>query len=263
MVLGRRAFIEGLGATVAGGAGAPFQWPKGARGAVSLTYDDGLTSHLDVAAPALEARGWRGNFFLTLENMADRVSDWKKVAASGHELCNHTIHHRCDLRPFNPDRYIHREIVEAQTVFDAQFGKQPRIFAYPCGATNLGAGNANQELHRYTTLLSHAGFEAARTSDGDPMNPSYAWRKRMALNATAPTYEKDSPAEAIDYLELALRRGAWAILVFHTLTPGKLEPGDTSVATHDAILDAIAQRPFWVAPMGEVLEQVRPKALRI
>lgn len=263
MLLGRRAFLEGLAATAGGAGRSAFAWPDNMRAAVSLTYDDGLTSHLDVAVPTLEVRGWKGNFFLTLENMTDRMADWKKVAVQGHELGNHTVHHRCDLRPYNPSQFIHKEILDAQTVFDAQFGKQPRIYAYPCGVTNLGPGTANQELHRYKGLLGRAGFQAARTSDGDPMPPAYAWRNRMALNATAPTYEKDSADEAVEYLELALRRGGWAILVFHGLSTGKLYSGDTSVAVHDAILDAVAARPFWVAPMGDVLEHLRPKAVRV
>ena len=39
--------------------GAPFNWPQGARAAVSLGYDDGLASQLDHVVPALNARGLR------------------------------------------------------------------------------------------------------------------------------------------------------------------------------------------------------------
>jgi hypothetical protein len=33
----------------------PFPWPNGAKAAVVLTYDDGMDTHLDSAAPDLEA----------------------------------------------------------------------------------------------------------------------------------------------------------------------------------------------------------------
>jgi peptidoglycan/xylan/chitin deacetylase (PgdA/CDA1 family) len=40
-----------------------YVWPAGHRGAVSLSYDDGLDSQLDLAVPALERHGFRGTFF--------------------------------------------------------------------------------------------------------------------------------------------------------------------------------------------------------
>jgi len=80
-------------------------WPGGARGAVSLTYDDALNSQLDNAVPQLEARGLRGTFFLTEENIGDRLADWQAVARAGHEIADHTVHHPCDLRGYSPARF--------------------------------------------------------------------------------------------------------------------------------------------------------------
>ena len=253
----RRTFLEGLSASLGGGRGGASPWPSGAPGAVSLTYDDGLVSHLQYAAPAVTARGWKANFFLTLENMADRMADWRALAAQGHEIGNHTVHHYCDLRPLNPSRYMQSEIADAQAVFDAQFGPQPKLFAYPCGVTNLGQGDANQQQRLYVQQLRARGFIGARTSDGEPMSPGYAWRRRFALNATAPTYEADCTAEAFDYLDAAVRQGRWAILVFHGLGPTRKDSGDTSNGVHDAILDAIIARKMWCAPIGQVLDHLR------
>ncbi len=58
----------GLSLLALGGAAAPppFAYPNGAKGAVSLTYDDGLTSQLDHAVPQLDARGLKATFFLSL-----------------------------------------------------------------------------------------------------------------------------------------------------------------------------------------------------
>ena len=39
-------------------------WPDNRKGAVSLGFDDGCPSHLSVAVPALNARGFKGTFFL-------------------------------------------------------------------------------------------------------------------------------------------------------------------------------------------------------
>jgi peptidoglycan/xylan/chitin deacetylase (PgdA/CDA1 family) len=261
---GRRSLLGGLAGlglpSIAPAAAAPV-WPGGARAAVSLSYDDGLDSHPAFAGPSLSARGFRGTFFLTLENMQDRVADWRGLALDGHELCNHTVHHVCGLPRAAPKTYFTKEVLEAQLRFETLFEGQPKLFAYPCGATDLGRGSPNAQLRRYHTYLQTEGFLGARTSDGPPMSPSYARRHRFALNASAPTYERDATEEAFAYLDMAQSLGRWAILVFHGLGPKRREPGDTSTAVHDAILDHIANGPFWCAPIGEVLRRVEAFAV--
>jgi peptidoglycan/xylan/chitin deacetylase (PgdA/CDA1 family) len=51
------------------GRNTPTTWPNGSVAAVSLTYDDGLASHLDNARPQLERFGFKGTFFLTKDNL--------------------------------------------------------------------------------------------------------------------------------------------------------------------------------------------------
>ena len=41
-----------------------FQWPQGCKGAVSITYDDALTCHHQLVAPAWEAVAFVG-FLMT------------------------------------------------------------------------------------------------------------------------------------------------------------------------------------------------------
>lgn len=259
MRLGRRALLGGMaGASVLSPALAAdlTPWPNNARAAVSLSYDDGLNSHFARAAPALVARGFRGTFFLTLDNMQDKIAEWRNVANDGHELCNHTLHHFCGLPQGSPRTFFTREVLDAQLRFEALFGPQPKLFAYPCGVTDLGRGSPNTQLRRYRTYLQDDGFLGARTSDGPPMSRAYAKRHRFALNASAPTYEHNSTDEAFAYLDMAQSLGRWAILVFHGLSEDRRDLGDTTLAVHDAILDRIAKGPFWCAPIGEVLAHI-------
>ena len=53
-----------------------------------------------------------------------------------------------------------------------------------------------------------------------------------------------------------MARGRWANLVFHGLGPTRAASGDTTNATHEAILDAIRTRPIWCAPISEVLGHI-------
>jgi peptidoglycan/xylan/chitin deacetylase (PgdA/CDA1 family) len=83
---------------------APWVWPHQARAAVSLAYDDALPSQLVYAVPALNRHGLKASFYLTLssDTVRARLAAWRKVAAQGHELGNHTLFHQCSRSA--PDR---------------------------------------------------------------------------------------------------------------------------------------------------------------
>lgn len=238
-------------------ARAGLAWPHASKAAVSLTYDDGLNSQLANVTPALAAHGFKATFFLTLENMRDRVSDWETVARDGHEIGDHTLTHPCDLRPYTPASFDRRQIRPVERFLDAHFpAPKGRLYAYPCGATELGrVGGLNAEQSRYVRLLRRH-FAAARIVDGGPNDPRLVRRYRYLLQANAPTYDKDDAALAINYVRSALDRGYWAILIFHDVVEKRAQTGETSIATHEAILDWIASQPLWCAPMGEVLSYI-------
>ncbi len=66
-----------------------------------LTYDDAIDPHLDKAIPVLDSLGLKASFYLTCSSPAftKRTAEWKRVAANGHELANHTLFHPCDGGP--------------------------------------------------------------------------------------------------------------------------------------------------------------------
>ncbi|MDO8585878.1 MAG: polysaccharide deacetylase family protein [Armatimonadota bacterium] len=75
-------------------------YPNGCRGAVSLTFDDGLDCHLDIAVPALNDRGLPSTFYVVAREMTagaddwkDRAAKWKEVVRQGHEIGNHSVSH--------------------------------------------------------------------------------------------------------------------------------------------------------------------------
>ena len=236
-------------------SGSGFRWPDGNRAAVSLTYDDGLDSQLDNAVPALERHGLKGSFFLTRENMEGRLADWQAVANRGHEIADHTYHHPCDLRTYSPERFEREELQPTEQYLDDHFGVRKRSFAYPCGAIELGPGSQLAGELAYIGALRNR-FTSARAADGDPNDPYLVGRQRYQLQAIGPTYDRDDPQLAITYMRKALAWRRWAILIFHNVVPVRLGEGDTTIATHETILQWIGGQKIWCRPMGQIFDHL-------
>jgi len=233
-------------------------WPHGKTGAVSLTYDDGLDSQLDLAVPALDHFGFKATFFLTFDNIRHRLADWAALAKWGHELANHTVTHPCDLGPFTASSYRSRELAPmARWLNRADPQEAVRSFAYPCDVTNLGPGDANRQEARFDRLLSRTGIAAARTSEGEPNRPATALRRPHRLQALAVGFDATDFAAVDAYLDRTVKQGYWAILVFHDVAAVPTVAGQTGLAMHEEILKAIAGKPLWCAPMASVFARIR------
>lgn len=130
-------------------APSAFQWPSGKRAAVSLTFDDARESQVSTGIPTLDRHGVRGTFYVVPGNVEPRREAWRRAAAAGHEIGNHTVTHPCSanfpfargnaLEDYTLER-IEGEIAEANRRLRELVGVTPRTFAYPCGQTFVGRG---------------------------------------------------------------------------------------------------------------------------
>lgn len=248
----------GLGLAGVAAAQPDRAWPHSARGAVSLTYDDGLNSQLDNAVPELKRLGLKATFFLTEANAHWRLPDWETLARDGNEVANHTMTHPCALSGYTADRFEHTEIARMEGYLDTHFGAdRERTFAYPCGYLGIGHGARHARFARYRRVLERDGVVAARTTAGGPNRPEEALADPLHLHAFEPTYEGDGAAAALRYLNETVARGGWAILVFHDVLPKWQGDGDISIATHNRILAHVAALDVWCAPMGQVFGYVQ------
>jgi peptidoglycan/xylan/chitin deacetylase (PgdA/CDA1 family) len=250
--------VIGAFSTPSAALSAPFS-----GGALSLTYDDGLASHLDIAAPALEARGLRGTFFVTLENIAGRAADWQQLAARGHELANHTVTHPCDLGSRHWSRYAADEIAplnRALTVWDKTLSR--RDFAYPCDVTDLGPGTPNHQLRRFETILRTENIASARTSEGKPNSLRWARAHPYRLQALAAGFDATSLSQLIAYVRQAQRRNRWAILVFHDIVLAQPSHGQTLARVHEVLLDAIVSMRIRCSRVCDVMKEVETSDAR-
>jgi oligosaccharide reducing-end xylanase len=121
--------------------------------AVVLTYDDAIDVHLDNVLPQLDSAGLKATFYLIGSSRvtSKRMNEWRKAAAEGHELGNHSLFHPCDgsqpgrewvTRENDLSRYsVKRAVQEIRATNDllkAIDGRSVRTFAYPCGDLKIG-----------------------------------------------------------------------------------------------------------------------------
>ncbi len=126
---------------------------NGKQCAVALTYDDAIDIDIDNVAPALDSLGLKGSFYLIGSSPAisRRINDWRKMAANGHELGNHTSFHPCDgskpgrsfvKKDTDLSLYTISRLVSdtklTNTLLNAIDGKTERTFAFPCGDKKIG-----------------------------------------------------------------------------------------------------------------------------
>jgi peptidoglycan/xylan/chitin deacetylase (PgdA/CDA1 family) len=102
--------------------------------AVSLTFDDALTSQVDVAIPLLDRYNLKGTFFLLLSNIRPEWSSnwefWRKAVANGHEAGSHSITHPLLSKVQDPRR-VQEEIEGSADRIQEGTGVRPTAFAYP------------------------------------------------------------------------------------------------------------------------------------
>lgn len=238
----------------------PFAWPKGAKAAVSLAYDDALNSQLDNALPALDAHGLKATFYLTMasEAVAKRMPEWRAAAARGHELGNHTLYHPCsrsqpgsdwvaphrDLDKISPAAQ-REEVLLANAFLQAIDGQTERTFTAPCGHL-LASGKPYLPLLKgvFVAMKSHIGGVVQDMAALDPENTA----------TLAPT--DVSAEQMIAVVEQAAARGTMVSLTFHGVGGDHLS---VSKQAHEALLRHLAAHPerFWVDSFVNIMRHVK------
>ena len=246
-----------------------FAWPRGARAAVSLAYDDALDSQLDRALPVLDRYGLKASFYLQLSNptVSLRMAQWRRAAHNGHELGNHTLFHQCsasapDRAWVPPHRNLDRISVEqvkeqvllANTMLYAIDGRRERTFTAPCGDLKAG-GQA------YLPALAHA-FVAIKAGTGSAALLSMDTLDPYAVAVLAPV--NLSGKQLIDIVKLAGARGTMVNFTFHGIGGDYLA---VSAEAHEELVKFLADNrdAYWTDTFLNIMQHVkmeRANALR-
>ena len=234
-------------------------WPGRRRGAVSLSFDDGLPMQLTRGVPLLEERGLRGTFYLGPggEDYAERLTPWTTAFEAGHEVGNHSIGHTCS-RNFWSERApgpvglehlsleeMEADLTEAERRLQELFPTDSRSFAYPCYQTDVGEGVTRQS---YVPLVARLFIAGRGVGEYGFFNHPYNVDLHH-LGAIAA--ERMPGTEMVGLVERNVRHRNWAIFAFHSLDGGRLGVNEFDFIELLDHLQENADR-IWTAPVAEV-----------
>ncbi|MFD2934407.1 polysaccharide deacetylase family protein [Spirosoma flavum] len=235
-------------------------WPNGAKAAICLTYDDGMSSQLDQAIPVLNSLNIRGTFFLnsiTDNHMADR---WRLAALKGHELANHTLFHPClASRGWKPawalDNYTFERILKEVQSMSTQLylldGKTTkRTFAFPCGDTTAGGVSYLDTLRR-SGMVSYGRMGGSST---DAVVTNFATLDNLQVPSWA-VQPTNTSVDLIAYAEKAAQQGGLGVYMFHGVGSQWIA---VSATEHKKLAEYLAShnQTYWVTTFREAMDYV-------
>lgn len=243
-----------------------FRWPNGRQCAVSLTYDDAVPVHHERVAPMLAARGMTATFNVNANpGFTDNTEAWKRVAASGHELGNHSLFHPCRREPesrytwlaphYDLCHYTRQRWADEMRVANCLLrmidGRTQRTFGNTCCHTTIGRGDQEVRLDDLIATL----FVAAR----GPLNDTVVVPESLCYTALGHFSGDAKTAAALQQdIESAMIRGGWIIFMFHGVGAGTHGLFIDS-EEHNRLVDYLADRAgqIWTASMVEVATYLR------
>lgn len=195
-----------------------FIWPEGKTMALSLTFDDARLSQADKGIPLLDKYNVKGTFYVSLRSLVKRSDEWKKAAANGHDIGNHSLLHVCSvnlgsagggLESYSMTR-MKMEIDSASRIIKDLLGVEPVSFAYPCGQTFIGRGLDTRSFVPLIAMMFESGRGWLDEAPNDPLNCDMAQLTGMKLDGL--TFDQVKPL-----IESAKKTGKWLILAGHEM----------------------------------------------
>lgn len=231
LVTGASALIAASGGAAAAyyatyGVRAQWLGPTDWRGrtdtnAVALTFDDGPTTDTDRVLDALAAHEVPATFFMIGKRAEERTETARRVAASGHEIGNHSYSHPIYL--YRTAAETRLEIARAQEAIAAATGVRPIWSRPPCGVRTPAYFSAARAHGLRTVQWTVAGFD---------------WKDWTAM----------------DIVRHILRRAsAGSIVLLHDGdSEGKRDRSQT-VAAIPGIVKGLRERGLGIVPLGQLL----------
>jgi len=225
-------------------------WYGGRDAAVSLRFDDNLPSQLDRAVPEMDRFGIRGTFMVSpgRSGFKKRRDDWlRKVPAMGHELGDHTMHHKGARDPAEAAY----EIGEAARIIREAVGDPDRLLVFASGGRKRWGGKR----------WSEAGGKYQDLPGSLNMIDLYDGRHPY-INVLGGM----SPDDLIEQVDRAAGEGRYQAFTFHSIGPPTLRDRvrnlvlGIDLAYPEADFKQFIQKlhdrsgRVWIAPIGDILK---------
>lgn len=139
----------------------------GHRRSIALTFDDGPSQGTLPLLDYLEKEEIKATFFQCGMNVRRHPAIAGRVAATGHEIGNHTYSHPC--LTFRSHVFIDREFSQAQRIISSETGVTPMILRPPYGLRWAGMQAVQERLGLLGVLWTVIGIDwkwpASRIAD--------------------------------------------------------------------------------------------------
>jgi len=235
------------------------KWPEGKRVAVSLTFDDGRLSQVDKGIALLDQYNVKATFYLMPSSLKERLEGWKKAAASGHEIGNHSLNHPCSgnfewsrhkaLENYSLEQ-MRNELNSSNKEIETLLGVKPEVFAYPCGQTFIGRGVNTKS---YVPIVAELFLCGRGWMDEAPNDPTYCdFAQLTGVEMDGKDFEQIKPL-----IDAAREHNYWLVLAGHEMNDSGNQT--TRLAMLKKLIE-YAQDPangIWLAPVGTVAKYVQ------
>ncbi len=229
--------------------------------ALSLTFDDARLSQVDTGIPVLDKYNVKGTFYVSPDNLGQRLEGWKKAVKNGHEIGNHSFVHPCSGNfPWARSKAIEdytlqsmfAELDSASKVIEKLLGVTPVSYGYPCGQTFIGRATGTKSL---VPLIS-AMFESGRTWMNEaPNDPLYSDMAQI----TGVELDGKSFEQVKVIIDQAKENGNWLVLAGHEMDEGGRQ---TSILNTIEAICKYATDPaneIWIDNVHAIAKYVRGK----
>jgi peptidoglycan/xylan/chitin deacetylase (PgdA/CDA1 family) len=232
------------------------RWHDNHGAAVSVTFDDGLLTHVTVAAPLLDARGYKGTFFVLTDDGWNEWpgywQDWQMLAVQGHEIASHTVTHA--HLPQLTETVLRQELSQSRAAVDFNItGQKCLTLAYPFGEQNAFVEDVTSEYYIAARDVWSMGYLNLYPED---VTGNYTAVSFYALGS----YSFDYPslttfAKLSGYLDDAELTGGWFMPHIHDLS------ASAASLLLTQFLDELMVRDVWVDTMANVVRYMQERML--
>jgi peptidoglycan/xylan/chitin deacetylase (PgdA/CDA1 family) len=220
--------------------------------ALSLTFDDARTVHLDVAIPELNKRHLHATFFLIVSKTT-RIDDWRNAQSQGHEIGNHSVTHEhpADLNAYSEEL----QVEDAKKFLDSNFDSDILTFAYPY--TEISPGLLYW-VKRYD-FAARGG-----RADGNLVYIKSDTQPDWYNLPSQPSYTKYDATVYQGWIDKTISMNAWTTLQIHGIgdpsTGFEPIPSNTFIEFLDNLKTAEG-KGLWIAPFGKVAAYFRAQKI--